>query len=486
MKTHGKQIKDKSILQDQLELTSPLTNSDAATMDYVLMNISKERYSTSNKNMKVGTNLPILNSYVEIDIDSIGDLKQPQSTVEVFINTVKVDVGPSYSFQFRNSDNTIIRNIGETKKGDYLYVNTDMLGYEITTDDIFDFNYIIPEFSSSDTTYSLVGEILSYTATSETQGVDFILLDSGGVKNTNIDFNTGYLTGAPKSFTSSNTLILSNANVFGQSDPFNLTWIVTDTLLMFNTLPEHGTMQYQNSSGNWIDVLEDYNYDYNMNFRFVPDTVTLTPLVKDINIGTFDSSAELSDWGTVSPGIDEITYTAPGGVTISTIISSGTFGVYNGVGTSLGVGIGKYGENGIQGSEYIRLEIEGEDINEITIVIDGIGSLFLETATNATQVVIEGYNSSDVLLDTQSAYKSDNSFSDTFSFTGENIISYFIIKTDAVNPNADMVLTNAVLSKSVNDSFIITTGTSGGSATQSIDFSITEGNVGSNNYNLIP
>lgn len=156
MKIDGKQIKDLTITQSKLNLTSPILDNDAATKEYVDGNKSVEKINVSDKGMSVSGNVPNgVNTYVLVNgINPISSDKVKGSYIEVFLNTTKVDLGPNEDFQFQPNGGGSPRSLGEEEKDDQLYVNTLLLGYGLDSTDTIDFNYIISDTSANSSTYS--------------------------------------------------------------------------------------------------------------------------------------------------------------------------------------------------------------------------------------------------------------------------------------------------------------------------------------------
>lgn len=72
--------------------------------------------------------------------DPVGE--KPQSPIRVQVNGIEVNVGPDLDCYF-SPDGTNKRAVGEETKGDFLYWNGSVIGYELDTIDEIDFIYLI-------------------------------------------------------------------------------------------------------------------------------------------------------------------------------------------------------------------------------------------------------------------------------------------------------------------------------------------------------
>lgn len=237
----GKQIRESTINQAKLDLVDPLAGNDAATKNYVDNTKSIERINTTNKGMNPTASISIANNYVKVAIDPISSLKDTNSSTEVYYNSTKVKLGPNEPFEFRDALGLTARNIGYEEQGDYLYVNTFLTGYDISTDDTFDFNYlvsgtisdynpsgniIVPSFTSPSTAPTASsGNNIVYTATSDAIEAKFMVEDDDNTSVT-IDYNTGMMSGGSSASIGIYSITLRTGNVFGVSNKFYLSWHV--------------------------------------------------------------------------------------------------------------------------------------------------------------------------------------------------------------------------------------------------------------------
>lgn len=100
-------------------------------------------YSKSNLNMQA---LVTVNDGDLACNNAIIDSPVSASFVKVFINGIEVNVGGTvYPFDcyFSPDGGTTVRLLGDEKKGDKLYWNGSIAGYQLDTVDLIDFNYLI-------------------------------------------------------------------------------------------------------------------------------------------------------------------------------------------------------------------------------------------------------------------------------------------------------------------------------------------------------
>lgn len=85
-------------------------------------------------------------------------------------------------------------------------------------------NVITPIFTSANVaSYITMGNPITYTATSSTSNVKFIVQDDDGSAVT-INYNTGIMTGGTTALVGTYTIILRCGNTLGLSAKFNLSW----------------------------------------------------------------------------------------------------------------------------------------------------------------------------------------------------------------------------------------------------------------------
>jgi hypothetical protein len=144
MSIKGKQIIDSTITQHKLNLSDPINPTDAATKQYVDNNNSIEYTSISNlkmtaKNTTNNGDLAVNTALLQQPIAGSG--------VEVYVNGVQINVGNSTAGDacFFSPDGIYMRLPGNERKGDKLYWNGSAAGFDLDTNDVIDFKYIISD-----------------------------------------------------------------------------------------------------------------------------------------------------------------------------------------------------------------------------------------------------------------------------------------------------------------------------------------------------
>ncbi|ODS11223.1 VCBS domain-containing protein [Vibrio scophthalmi] len=243
-------------------------------------------------------------------------------------------------------------------------------------------------------------------------------------------------------------------------DAMNDSKVTQDPRIRLDEAPDYGTMQYNVDNQGWQDMVVGEEYDANAQVRFVPDEATIQTMTRDIKVGSFDANPNTpefngpistSHWGTVS---GKTAVFEENGTTITTKSSSGPLTVYNTYG-HLGSGIGDNDNSGLSQGEKLSITIDGEDINEVTFRLSGLGSYFDETSPNATKVKITAFDENGDLIDTQSGYRQSGSYEDYYSFTTDRPVKTFELTTSG--SNGTYVVQNMVISKTLADAFVLTT-----------------------------
>lgn len=142
MKIKGKQIAINTITQDNLSLTTPSGNTDAATKEYVDSMVSVEHLSLANKDMVALSTTGITGYTLACNIPV---LENPlsNSQVIVYVNNVQVDQGPLKWCYFSGNSGMTARNTNEVAWGDFLYWNKQYAPYDLEPSDKIDFVYLI-------------------------------------------------------------------------------------------------------------------------------------------------------------------------------------------------------------------------------------------------------------------------------------------------------------------------------------------------------
>ncbi|WP_083824891.1 VCBS domain-containing protein [Vibrio ichthyoenteri] len=243
-------------------------------------------------------------------------------------------------------------------------------------------------------------------------------------------------------------------------DAMNDSKVTQDPRIRLDEAPDYGTMQYNVDNQGWQDMVVGEEYDANAQVRFVPDEATIQTMTRDIKVGSFDANPNTpefngpistSHWGTVS---GRTAVFEENGTTITTKSSSGPLTAYNTYG-HLGSGIGDNDNSGLSQGEKLSITIDGEDINEVTFRLSGLGSYFDEISPNATKVKITAFDENGDLIDTQSGYRQSGSYEDYYSFTTDRPVKTFELTTSG--SNGTYVVQNMVISKTLADAFVLTT-----------------------------
>lgn len=135
----GKQLKDKTLNQDKLNLDTPVNAKDAATKEYVDLNFSAENADASDVNLIANvvtidgqlatdtgiTNQPVVGTYVGVSVN--GKLEE--------IGDIETDAG------YFSPDGVFKRTQGAMRQGDKLYWNPSK-SFMLDTNDIIEFNYL--------------------------------------------------------------------------------------------------------------------------------------------------------------------------------------------------------------------------------------------------------------------------------------------------------------------------------------------------------
>lgn len=238
---------------------------------------------------------------------------------------------------------------------------------------------------------------------------------------------------------------------------------INEGTIRLDEAPEYGTIQIQ-IDGEWFDMEVGKEYPKNLPVKFVPDSEKIDEETKDFFVGTKDpSKASLSDWGEVN---GDIALFKQNGVTITTKLSgSQDIILHKGNRPAHGIGIGDANDkdgNGLSRGETLTVAVDGENINQISFHLAGLGHRFDENDSKATKVVIKAYDKNGNLIEVQSGYRDPNSeniyeSTYTFSMNGENSskIAYFVLGTDG--GSGTFVVRNMTLSKTVYDNTEFTT-----------------------------
>ncbi|MBY5946111.1 tandem-95 repeat protein, partial [Photobacterium rosenbergii] len=231
--------------------------------------------------------------------------------------------------------------------------------------------------------------------------------------------------------------------------------------IRLDAAPEHGTVQHMNAEGEWEEMGVGTEYPADAQVQFVPDTDIVQSGTRDIMVGSFDNdtsttvfdgTASVDDWGVVDG--NKAVYQEDG-VTITTEVSKGDLAAWNGAGSHKGAGIGNDSKNGLSGDEYLTVTIEGEDVNQITFQLDGLGGYFDESSSKATEVIIQAFDAEDNLIDSQGGFRESGEYQDTYAFTTDVPVHHFTLGTEG--GNGTYVVQNMIVSRTMSDEIQMTT-----------------------------
>ena len=139
MQLKGKQIKDTSIEQNKLDITtdSIVSVSSVTNVDFVEQQtydrIEDIAYSTLNNNMTAN------NATIGELACNIHVIEFPVSPIIVKINSIAVTVGVGKDCYFKSSDGNTVRTDGNALKSDLLYWNSGRFDLDINDDITFEF-----------------------------------------------------------------------------------------------------------------------------------------------------------------------------------------------------------------------------------------------------------------------------------------------------------------------------------------------------------
>ena len=260
--------------------------------------------------------------------------------------------------------------------------------------------------------------------------------------------------------------------------------------------PEHGTMEVQGTDGEWATMEVGKEYKADSEVRFTPDESAVEG-TKDIKIGTFGENegqrnftehADVSDWGDVSADGKSVV-TTDGGLTVTTTVmqngSEQTLKAYNSSGNSVGAGIGDTDAGGLSRGETMVVKMEGEDVNQVSFTLDGLGGYFDERSSHATEVEITAFDKDGNEIDTQGGYRESGKYADTYEFTTNVPVDHFELTTSGSNGN--YVVQNMTLSHTIVDDVTLTAiAEDGTELSLQSDINIQQGMQTTNVTDLVP
>ncbi|WP_420031229.1 tandem-95 repeat protein [Vibrio toranzoniae] len=241
--------------------------------------------------------------------------------------------------------------------------------------------------------------------------------------------------------------------------------------LRLDQAPENGIIE-ANLDNEWVVLEVGQEVPADTEVRFVPSEGALAEGTHTTQIGTFDDNASVDDWGTeVDPYTREF---SDGDLTVTVQSNDEPLGAWNG-NTHIGHGIGDTDRQGLSGDEKLTVSVEGQDINEISFHLDGLGGWFMEESRHFTEVEIRAFNDDGELIDSMTYHKEDRSNYETdYTLTTSEPVSYFELGT--VQGNGTYVVQNMTVSQTCPDEAVFTSiGVDGSEITETVELNIHAG-----------
>ncbi|MCG9661591.1 tandem-95 repeat protein [Vibrio mediterranei] len=235
--------------------------------------------------------------------------------------------------------------------------------------------------------------------------------------------------------------------------------------------PEFGIVQ-ANIEDEWVTLEVGQEVSPDTEIRFVPDETAVTDSTSTTQLGTFDDNAKVSDWG---DEVDSHTRQfTDGDLTVTTQSTDGPLGAWNG-NTHIGHGIGDTDRQGLSGDEQLVVTVEGQDINEISFNLDGLGGWFMEESRHFTEVEIRAFDTDGNLIDSETYHKDDrNSYEHEYTLTTDEPVARFELGT--IQGNGTYVVQNMSVSQTLPDDVVFTSiGIDGTEVTETIGLNVREG-----------
>ncbi|MUK61846.1 tandem-95 repeat protein [Aliivibrio fischeri] len=241
--------------------------------------------------------------------------------------------------------------------------------------------------------------------------------------------------------------------------------------LRLDQAPENGIIE-ANVNDEWVVLEVGQEVPADTEVRFVPSEDALANGTHTTQIGTFDDNASVDDWGTeVDPYTRQF---SDGDLTVTVQSNDDPLGAWNG-NTHIGHGIGDTDRQGLSGDEKLTISVEGQDINEISFHLDGLGGWFMEESRHFTEVEIRAFNEDGDMIDSMTYHKEDRgTFETDYTLTVDQPVSYFELGT--VQGNGTYVVQNMTISQTCHDEAVFTSiGVDGSEITETINLNIHEG-----------
>ncbi|MEZ8283968.1 polymer-forming cytoskeletal family protein [Vibrio splendidus] len=241
--------------------------------------------------------------------------------------------------------------------------------------------------------------------------------------------------------------------------------------LRLDQAPENGIIE-ANINDEWVELEIGQEVPADTEVRFVPSEGALAEGTHTTQIGTFDDNASVDDWGTeVDPYTREF---SNGDLTVTVQSNDDPLGAWNG-NTHIGHGLGDTDRQGLSGDEKLTVSVEGQDINEISFHLDGLGGWFMEESRHFTEVEIKAFNEDGDLIDSMTYHKEDRGGYETdYTLTVDQPVSYFELGT--VQGNGTYVVQNMTVSQTFHDEAVFTSiGVDGSEITETVELNIRAG-----------
>ncbi|MBS9881068.1 tandem-95 repeat protein [Vibrio alginolyticus] len=241
--------------------------------------------------------------------------------------------------------------------------------------------------------------------------------------------------------------------------------------LRLDQAPENGIIE-ANLNDEWVQLEVGQEVPADTEVRFIPNDDALANGTHTTQIGTFDDNASVDDWGDeIDPYTRQFT---DGDLTVTVQSNDDPLGAWNG-NTHIGHGIGDTDRQGLSGDEKLTVTVEGQDINEISFHLDGLGGWFMEESRHFTEVEIRAFNSDGDLIDSMTYHKEDRgSYETDYTLTVNEPVSYFELGT--IQGNGTYVVQNMTVSQTCHDEAVFTSiGVDGTEITETVELNIREG-----------
>ncbi|MGR5260440.1 tandem-95 repeat protein, partial [Vibrio astriarenae] len=235
--------------------------------------------------------------------------------------------------------------------------------------------------------------------------------------------------------------------------------------------PEHGIIE-ANLNDEWVELEVGIEIPADTEVRFVANEDDVAAGTHTTQVGTFDDNASVDDWGTeVDPYTREF---VDGDLTVTVQSNDDPLGAWNG-NTHIGHGIGDTDRQGLSGDEKLTVTVEGQDINEISFHLDGLGGWFMEESRHFTEVEIKAFNADGDVIDSMTYHKEDRgSYETDYTLTVDEPVSYFELGT--IQGNGTYVVQNMTVSQTCPDEAVFTSiGVDGSEITETVNLQIREG-----------